>query len=82
MPARPSHIPHNGERTILQKLRETPALPLAKLQPAGRQTIAGMVAKGWIEQQLDARAVARFSITPAGEAAFKAKIPGDRRETK
>jgi hypothetical protein len=76
MPPRPSHIPHNAERTVLQKLRGTTSLPFAKLQPAGPKTIAGMVAKGWLDTHLDARAVARFSITVAGEAALKAKIPG------
>jgi hypothetical protein len=50
MPTRPSHLPHNRERTALQQLRATPGLPLAKLHPAGRQIIAGMVAKGWIEK--------------------------------
>jgi hypothetical protein len=77
MPARPSHLPHNRERTALQQLRATPGLPLAKLHPAGKQTIAGMVAKGWIERQVDG-AGARYCITPAGEAALKAKIPADR----
>jgi len=50
-------------------------LPLAKLHPAGKKTIAGMVAKGWIEQVEHADAT--FRVTPAGEAALKAKIPTD-----
>jgi DNA-binding PadR family transcriptional regulator len=70
-----SHLPHNLERTALQKMSATQGLPLAQLHPAGIQTIARMVAKGWIERQLDARAGARYCITPAGEAALKAKIP-------
>ena len=78
VPARPSHIPHYAERTILQKLREGPAMPLSRLHPAGRKTIAGMVAKGWVERQIDAHSGARYCITPAGEAALKTKIPEDR----
>ena len=74
MPPRPSHLPHNLERTALQKLS---GLPLAKLHPAGEKTVANMVAKGWVEKQVDATAGARFCITPAGKAALKAKIPTD-----
>jgi hypothetical protein len=77
MPARPSHLPHNLERTALQKLSATPGLPSAKLYPAGKQTITGMLAKGWIERQSDASGGARYRITLAGEAALKAKIPFD-----
>jgi hypothetical protein len=56
----------------------TEALSSTQLHPAGKQTIAGMLTKGWIETQLDARAGARYRITPAGKAALKAKIPPDR----
>jgi hypothetical protein len=82
MPPRASHLPHNSERSALQRLRATPGLPLEKLHPAGKQTVAGMLAKGWIETQLDAGSGARYCITPAGEAALKAKIPEDRRDRK
>jgi DNA-binding PadR family transcriptional regulator len=34
-----------------------------------------MIAKGWIEKQMDANRSARYRITPAGEAALKAKFP-------
>jgi hypothetical protein len=78
MPARPSHLPQNVERSALQKLRATQGLASAQLHPAGKGTIAKMVEKGWIESQLDARAGTRYCITPAGEAALKAKIPADR----
>jgi hypothetical protein len=44
MPPRPSHLPHNLERTALQKMSATQGVPLAKLHPAGKRTIAGMVA--------------------------------------
>jgi hypothetical protein len=49
MPPRPKHIPHNIERTTLQKMSHTRGLTFQRLQPAGKQTVAGMVAKGWIE---------------------------------
>jgi hypothetical protein len=77
MPPRPSHLPHNIERTTLQKMSATYGLPLSKLHPAGEKTIAGMVAKGWVEKLVDANAGSRFRITPAGKAALKAKIPID-----
>jgi len=55
MPARTSHIPHAVERSTLQKMNLTEGLPIEKLHPAGRQTIAGMLAKGWIERRSDDR---------------------------
>jgi hypothetical protein len=69
------------ERSALQKMSSTQGLPLAQLHPAGKQTIAGMVAKGWIKRQADGNAGASYCITPAGEAALKAKIPADRQAT-
>jgi hypothetical protein len=75
MPARPSHLPHNLERSALQTLRAKSGLSLEKLHPAGRQTVAGMLAKGWIAREVDVRSGARYCITPAGEAALKAQIP-------
>jgi hypothetical protein len=76
MPPRPRHLPHNLERTALQRLSVGRALPFAKLHPAGPQTVAGMLTKGWIEKQLDAGSVS-YRITPAGEAALKARLPED-----
>jgi len=75
MPPRPRHIPHNAERTVLQKMSPTRGLPIERLQPAGKRTVAGMVAKGWIEKQPDGRT---YCITPAGDAALKAVIPVKR----
>jgi hypothetical protein len=74
MPVRPSHIPHNLERTALQKMNATEGMLLRQLYPAGKVTLDGMIAKGWIEKQIDANG-ARYRITAAGEAALKAKIP-------
>jgi ribosomal protein S19E (S16A) len=75
MPARPSHIPHATERTALQKLSTTRGLRPERMYPAGRQIIAGMLAKGWIEKQPDGRT---YCITPAGDEALKAIIPSKR----
>ena len=56
MPARPCHLPHNLERSTLQKMSATEGLPPAQLHPAGEGTIAGMITKGWIEKHIDAGA--------------------------
>jgi hypothetical protein len=75
MPPRPRHIPHNAERTVLQKMSLTRGLTVERLHPAGKRTVAGMVAKGWIAKQPDGRT---YCITPAGDAALKAIIPVKR----
>jgi hypothetical protein len=75
---RPPHLPHSLERTALQKMSAIYGLPLAKLHPAGKGTVARMLAKGWIEQDLDGTAGAVYRITPAGKAALKEKIPSGR----
>jgi hypothetical protein len=41
MPARPSHIPHNTERTALQKMSATRGLSSAQLHPAGKRIFCG-----------------------------------------
>jgi hypothetical protein len=75
MSARSSNIPHNRERSALQKMSADQGLPLPELYPAGKSTIAGMLAKGWIKKQMVVSRGARYVITPAGQAALKAKIP-------
>ena len=75
MPTRPNHIPHNIERSALQKMSSTEGLSEERLHPAGARTIAGMIAKGWITRQSDDRT---YCITPAGDAALKAVIPVKR----
>jgi hypothetical protein len=76
MPVRSSQIPHNLERTTLQKMNATEGLLVRQLYPAGQVTLDRMLAaKDWIEKQMDAKAGAKYRITPAGEAALKAKIP-------
>ena len=72
MSQRPAHIPHNTERTALQKMSFTRGLPAEQLHPAGKKIIGGMVAKGWIEKQPDGRT---YCITLAGKEALKATIP-------
>jgi hypothetical protein len=74
MPARPSHIPHSTERSALQKLMKGQSLSLVKLHPAGKNTVAAMLSKGWIASEANAHGL-RYRITPVGEAAFRAKIP-------
>jgi DNA-binding PadR family transcriptional regulator len=74
MPKRASHIPHNLERTTLQKMNATEGKLARQLYPVGQVTLDRMLAKGWIEKQRDASG-ARYRITTAGEAALKAKIP-------
>jgi hypothetical protein len=78
MPARPSHIPHAVERTTLQKMSATAGVPLEQLHPAGKQTVAGMLAKGWIERRSDDRGRPGYCITPTGQAAMRMKIPEKR----
>jgi hypothetical protein len=75
MPPRPKHIPHNIERTALQKMSLTRGLTIERLQPAGKRAVAGMVAKGWIEKQPDGQT---YCITPAGDEALRAVIPVKR----
>jgi len=53
----------------------TQGLPSTQMHPAGKSTIAGMLAKGWIKTQMVPGGGASYLITPAGEAALKAKIP-------
>jgi hypothetical protein len=75
MPPRPSHLPHNIERNALLRLRARPDLAAAQLHPAGRKTIATMMAKGWIESAPEASSTPRYRITLLGEAALTAEIP-------
>jgi hypothetical protein len=56
----------------------TEGLVLEKLHPAGKQTVAGMLAKGWIERRSDHRGRPAYCRTLAGEEAMKVKIPERR----
>ena len=62
MPVRSSHIPHNLDCTTLQKMNATEGLLLRQLYPAGQVTLDRMIAKGWIEKQMDASGRARYRI--------------------
>jgi len=77
MPPRPGHIPHAMERSALQKLLSGQALSLLQLHPAGKDTVARMLGKGWLASEAYAHGK-RYKITAAGEAAFRAKIPGSK----
>ena len=68
---RPSHLPHNTERSALQRLIGEAELTANGLHPAGPPTIAKMVAKTWIKEVGNGA----YRITPAGTAALKAEIP-------
>ncbi len=72
VPPSPPHIPQASERAVLQKLGLTRGLPLEKLYPAGKLLISRMVAKGWIQKQLDGRTYLR---TAAGNETLRAIIP-------
>jgi hypothetical protein len=78
MPARPSHIPHAMERSTLQRMSPTVGMPSEKLHPAGKQIVAKMVAKGWIERRSDARGRNVYCITATGLEALRAPIPKGR----
>jgi hypothetical protein len=67
MPARPSYIPHSMERTTLQRMSPTEGLPVEKLHPSGKHTIASMTAKGWIGR-LWARGLLHHGGRPRGLA--------------
>jgi hypothetical protein len=75
MRARPSHIPHSVERTTLQRMSPTEGQRIEELHPSGKQTVASMMAKGWIERRSDGQGRAVYCITAAGQDALKAPIP-------
>jgi hypothetical protein len=74
MPPRDPEIPNHRERSALQLINSGNWVIRNDLYPAGNATIASLVRKGWIEKQMVSGG-ARYRITPAGEAALKAKIP-------
>ncbi len=61
MPSRPSSPSSQSSAQRLSKDDRYSGAVLVQLHPAGKQTIAGMVAKGWIEMQMDANGGARFA---------------------
>jgi hypothetical protein len=76
MPQRVGPIPTYRERSALQALWGAGWLPAAQLYPAGASTIFIMLGKGWIERNPDGAGGWKYRITPLGETAFKALIPG------
>jgi hypothetical protein len=78
MPARPSHIPDAAERSTLQRMSLAVRTPSEKMHTAGKQTIAKMAAKGWIERESDVRGRPLYRITASGQEVLKAPIPKGR----
>jgi hypothetical protein len=78
MPARPSHIADAIERTTLQRMSPTKGLPIEKLYPSGKRTVASMAAKGWIERRPGDNGRSVYCITQAGLDALRAPIPRNR----
>ena len=52
----------------------TRGLPPERLHPAGKQVLAGMPAKGWIEKQADGRT---YCITKAGMRSAEGDYPNE-----
>ena len=77
MAPRASHLPNHRERSAMQSMRVRGELPLAKLYPTGKPTLERMLAKRWI---VVGGSPETYRITPAGEAALKAKIPPCRKK--
>jgi hypothetical protein len=77
MPQRPKHIPTHIERSALQWLRSHEWDIEQNLRPAGPNTIATMLEKGWIERLPDVT-LRKVRITEAGQAALKVRIPFKR----
>jgi hypothetical protein len=78
MPPRPSHIPNSNERSTLQRMSVTKGLSSEELHPAGKQTVATMLAKRWIERRSNDHGRPVYFITSAGQAALTAPIPVKR----
>jgi hypothetical protein len=51
------------------------ALPSSKLHPAGKKTVAGMLAKGWIKEQMVGDQGASYVITPEGKIGIEGENP-------
>jgi hypothetical protein len=69
MAPRMPEIPHYRERVSLQSIKDRDWVIQIDLYPAGKETIACMLTKGWIEQRVDpAAGVVQFRITQAGKA--------------
>ena len=76
MPPRVAEIPHHRERASLQSIKDRNWVIQADPYPAGKETIASMLRKGWIERRVEpAAGVVQFRITQAGKVAVTAKIP-------
>jgi hypothetical protein len=75
MAIRDSEIPHYRERASLQSIKHGNWIIQTALYPAGKQSIANMLRKGWIESRVDPSGAEQFRITQAGKDAMVTKIP-------
>jgi hypothetical protein len=75
MAIRDSEIPHYRERASLQSIEHGNWVSQTALYPAGKQSIANMLRKGWIETEIASSGAHQFRITRAGKAALVTKIP-------
>jgi hypothetical protein len=62
----------------MQRMSPTEGLPIEKLYPSGKHTVASMAAKAWIERRSDDHGRAVYCITKAGQEALRALIPHKR----
>ncbi|MCP1851417.1 MULTISPECIES: SANT/Myb-like DNA-binding domain-containing protein [unclassified Bradyrhizobium] len=65
--ARPSHVATHLERVAIDAIRNRRPFPAG----VGPSTIAGMIEKGWIVQEMGRR----YNVTDAGVEAVRRKIP-------
>jgi hypothetical protein len=75
MALRDPKIPDSRERSALQLMKHGNWVARNDLYPTGKNAIASLVRKGWIEQRIGPSASKQLRITPAGRAALAAKIP-------
>ena len=78
MAIRDSEIPHYRERASLQSIEHGNWVIQNALYPAGKQSIANILRKGWIEFRVDPSGAEQFRITQAGKDALVTKIPISR----
>jgi hypothetical protein len=78
VPQRSSDIPQYRERSALQSLKHEKWTSRASLYPAGDGTVATLLRKGWIEQQVGPGVQRQYRITEAGKTALVVRIPAVR----
>ena len=74
MALRDPEIPNHRERSALQSMTLGNWVAEKELFPAGKATVASLVAKGWIEPGANTSGPRQFRITQTGKMALSAKI--------